>query len=339
MRKLLLCAVIGVCLLLQFHLVGQTCTSVRNGSASNAMTWGGTTPGTCDHFVINHLVTFTGTTTITNGSITVNGPNGVIVFGGGANIELINSQIIINSGATIVLNGDIELDNTPLIVNSGGSLSGSGSVASGGFTYPGDGTFQDIVNAGGLQVGGALPIELVSFLGKRVDNGIQLTWRTITEYNNQFMEVQRSQDGKIFESLKQVPGKTGGFSSAPLDYHVIDEQPLPGVNYYRLRQVDFDGKAHYHQIIAVLFNDKDKQQAITVFPTIVSDQVNIALSEEADSDGVLYISDLNGKLFQNMTFERGAQQWSLDVKSLPEGQYIILIKNGREVQVVRFVKI
>lgn len=182
-----------------------------------------------------------------------------------------------------------------------------------------------------------LPIELYSFAGKRVDNTIQLHWVTASEKDNDYMEVQRSSNGKTFEPLGKVQGQ--GDSYQPVDYTFVDDQPLPGVNYYRLKQVDFDGKSEYHQVIAVLFKDKEeKTQGITLFPTVVSEQLNFALHQEANTDGEYYISDLSGRVLLRQPFERGMQQQSIPVNKLPKGQYILTVQTGRELQVARFVK-
>ncbi|MDX1940602.1 MAG: T9SS type A sorting domain-containing protein [Saprospiraceae bacterium] len=183
-----------------------------------------------------------------------------------------------------------------------------------------------------------LPIELTAFSGKRIGSAIELHWRTASERDNAYMEVQRSKDGKRFEALQQVLSKTGGNSYTPQGYTFTDEKPLPGVNYYRLRQVDFDGKEEYHNIIAVLFQDKDFDKNITIFPTIVKDQVNIALAQEADSEGELYISDLNGQVLLRQPFERGMQQYTLELPQLAQGAYILSVKTGRELLSTRFVK-
>ncbi len=182
-----------------------------------------------------------------------------------------------------------------------------------------------------------LPIELLSFAGKRVDGTVQLHWVTASEKDNKYMEVQRSSNGKTFEPLGVVPGN--GDSYRPVDYTFVDDQPLPGVNYYRLKQVDFDGKFEYHKVIAVLFKDQDdKVQGITLFPTVVSEQLNFALSQETTTDGEYYISDLNGRVLLRQAFERGMQQQSIPVHRLPKGQYILTVQTGREMQVARFVK-
>lgn len=187
---------------------------------------------------------------------------------------------------------------------------------------------------------GALPIELMAFTGKRIDNTIELYWRTATEQNNHFMEVQRSKDGKTFEPLAQIPSKAESFFSAtPLDYRFTDNRPMPGVNYYRLRQVDLDGKEEFHSIIAVLFKDQeDKTKGITLFPTVVVDQLNLALPEEARTEGELYISDMSGRVLLQLAVEQGVQQRSIPIQQLAIGQYVLVVRIGRDVQTVRFVK-
>ena len=225
-----------------------------------------------------------------------------------------------------------------LTVKSGGDLSGSGSILSGSNTYTQSvsPTFAHIENQGYL-VNGTLPIELLSFSGKHVDNTIQLHWRTAGEQDNDFMEIQRSKDGKTFESIGLRQG--AGNSYTPRDYTFTDEQPLPGVNYYRLRQVDFDGKFEYHPVIAVLFRtDEDKAQGITLFPTVVNDQVNLALNEETTSNGNILISNLNGRVLLRTPFGRGMQQLTIPVNQLPKGQYILTVHAGRTSQTARFIK-
>lgn len=348
MRKLVLLALVGLGVILHTSFISAqatVCVSVKNGDWDVTSTWN-KTPSSCNIFYIYHKVSIPNNSSISlNDVIIFIESTGSLIVTNGETLTLTNSTILVESGGKLDIgNGSsLSLDNSTLSILDGGILtsqpSGNSVIVSNGITYTGQSEFNIIVAGGGLSPDGTvLPIELTSFLGKRVNNTIELAWRTASEYNNSFVEVQRSKDGKNFEMLRQVPSKTGGYSTTPLDYRVTDEQPLPGVNYYRLRQVDFDGKAHFHQVIAVLFNDEGKQQAITVFPTIVNDQLNVALSKEADADGVLYINDLNGRILQNISFERGAQQWSLDVKNLPAGQFVIVINNGREVQVARFVK-
>lgn len=180
------------------------------------------------------------------------------------------------------------------------------------------------------------PITLTTFTGKRVGSTIRLAWETATEENNDYMEVQRSRDGKRFEALDRVQGQ--GTTATPQRYAFTDEQPLPGVNYYRLKQVDYDGNYEYHRTIAVLFADKYADQKVTLFPSIATDQLNVSLQQEASSDGALVIYNLTGQEVLRLPFQRGMQQQRVRVAHLAEGQYVLRVQHGREVMTSRFVK-
>jgi hypothetical protein len=97
--------------------------------------------------------------------------------------------------------------------------------------------------------GGALPIELLSFTAK--SNGYQhlLTWVTASETNNKGFVVQHSSDARNFTNLYFVPGK--GTTTAHSTYHYTNTKPLGGTNYYRLQQVDTDGKITYSNTITL----------------------------------------------------------------------------------------
>ena len=227
------------------------------------------------------------------------------------------------------------LINFPSIDISGGPFTVTFQKTGGGMSAQ-NVTIDDVIITGS-GVGCDLPIELTSFSGKHINNGIQLHWRSASEKNNDYMEVQRSKDGKAFDKLGTVRG--AGNSAQVRDYTFTDEHPMPGVNYYRLKQVDFDGKEAYHKVIAVLFKNKDdKNQGITLFPTVVSEQLNFALNQEADTHGEIKISDMNGRIMLRQPFERDMQQQTILVQQFPRGQYILTVQTGRDMQVARFVK-
>ncbi len=179
------------------------------------------------------------------------------------------------------------------------------------------------------------PIELVSFTGKAGQDHIALQWRTATERDNDYMEVQRSKDGKRFEAIGVVAGH--GTSAMPHDYTFVDEQPLPGVNYYRLKQVDFDGKYEYHKIIAVFFKE-EIIEPVLVYPTVANDQINIKLSQETETNGEMVITDLAGRVVMRTPLPANTQQQTLEVHSLRPGHYVITIRTERKTSIGRFVK-
>ncbi len=302
-------------------LTGQTCTCNTNGNWTEPATWEGTDPSTCTIFVI---------------------PNGKsVTISENLNFSMA-TKIYVRNGGTLTIAGGKQLDlstDSKLSVEFGATLMAgdeNSKINSGPSTYQGQTQFNSLI--GKFVINGDLPIELVSFSGKRVGQTIALAWRTATERNNALMEVQRSKDGKRFEAIGALPSRTGGNANTPQDYRFTDEQPLPGVNYYRLRQVDFDGQEEYHRVIAVLFQDKATTQGITVFPTLAADQLNIALDQEISADSELYISDVTGHIVLQQTLSAGTQQQTLGVSQLAQGTYTVVIRNSRSLQVARFIK-
>ena len=119
-------------------------------------------------------------------------------------------------------------------------------------------------------VGGVLPITLLYFRGENIDNMSYLEWVTVSETNNDFFTVERSQDGMIFDEICTIQGS--GNSNEPLQYDCTDEYPYNGFNYYRLKQTDFDGQYSYSEIILVniISNEIEKN----VYYSITGQRIN-----------------------------------------------------------------
>jgi hypothetical protein len=110
-----------------------------------------------------------------------------------------------------------------------------------------------------------LPVELIRFEGYNRTEGNLLEWTTASEINNDYFEVERSKDGLLFTNVGMVIGS--GNSSHQLHYKWLDKIPLNGINYYRLRQVDYDGKYAYSGIVAIFYSLKADEVKISPNPT------------------------------------------------------------------------
>ncbi|MFA0964861.1 T9SS type A sorting domain-containing protein [Roseivirga sp. BDSF3-8] len=107
-----------------------------------------------------------------------------------------------------------------------------------------------------------LPVNLVSFTGQVKDRSAVLRWTTATEKNNDYFEVQHSADGTDFTTIGIVDGQ--GDSNELINYSFIDHQPVLSNNYYRLKQVDFDGMFEYSKVIILTLQPKPGQ--LVVYP-------------------------------------------------------------------------
>ena len=108
-----------------------------------------------------------------------------------------------------------------------------------------------------------MPIELLSFTAEPKNAHIELNWFTANEISNDYFDVQRSFDGVNFTSIDKING--AGNSTQVLSYSAVDDAPLTGISYYRLKQTDYDGKTSYSDVEAVEFNNRNEFESTNEF--------------------------------------------------------------------------
>lgn len=194
-------------------------------------------------------------------------------------------------------------------------------------------TLADIQTGSGVVT---LPIELSSFDAKKTNRGIQLKWSTASEKDNNYFEVLRSSDGIVFGNLGNVLG--AGNSNAVRFYSFHDENPLPGINYYQLNQVDYNGKSTKSKVIAIRA-DLQVQQ----FKIISMDNNNLVFSvySHEDASGTIIINSLSGQTILNTTIalQKGLNQYSISIPTLSRGVYISNLRIGNlDAGTVKFSK-
>ncbi len=147
-----------------------------------------------------------------------------------------------------------------------------------------------------------LPIELLYFDAQLSNGQVKLNWATASETNNNFYTIERSHDGHNFEPIQSMAG--AGNSQHTLSYETLDENPLPGMSYYRLRQTDFDGKTSLSNIAPVKNISNKDIFMIVPNPSDGSHFTMVANSgREAGID--LTIKDLTGRLIYSQHIETG----------------------------------
>ncbi|MBL7813359.1 MAG: T9SS type A sorting domain-containing protein [Saprospiraceae bacterium] len=161
-----------------------------------------------------------------------------------------------------------------------------------------------------------LPIELVFFKGKQAKEGNELYWQSATESNNKGFYVQRSKDGVKWQDIKFVSGQ--GTTSQTNNYTWIDDKPLLGYNYYRLKQVDFNESFDYSPVVLIVSRKSDK---VLVYPNPAGNELFYDFNDLKSVQSIeLY--DATGKLMQETTNING----KLSIAQLPSGLYWFLLK-------------
>jgi hypothetical protein len=172
----------------------------------------------------------------------------------------------------------------------------------------------------------ALPITMVKFYGESVNNDNILHWETATEINNVGFEIERSVNGINFSSIGFVTSKaTDGTSIQNLKYSFIDKKSLKGKSYYRLKQIDKDGRFVFSSIVTLTIAELNQLLVATIYPNPVADQLNIAIASPSNQAVSITVNDVYGRIVSQKVIKvlQGNNNYSLDVKSLPSGNYFM----------------
>ncbi|MBS1634283.1 MAG: T9SS type A sorting domain-containing protein [Bacteroidetes bacterium] len=182
-----------------------------------------------------------------------------------------------------------------------------------------------------------LPVELVNFGAVKAAEGVLLNWTTASEKDNDFFDVEKSQDGSTFTFLQRVKG----IGSHGGSYTIADTRPFEGINYYRLRQVDFDGQNHYSPIVSV---DETPVmiEAGLVYPNPATGQVFCDVFVPLHDVAQIEITDYTGRVLLTETkpLDPGKTTLESSLGELGQGYYFYKItfeKNGftKTFQVIR----
>ena len=169
-----------------------------------------------------------------------------------------------------------------------------------------------------------LPVELVSFTAQLRNKQVNLNWVTASEKNSRSFDVERSSNGQTFVAVltKAAQGNT----SARTTYDAVDRQPLPGLSYYRLKQIDNDGTVAYSPVVSV---QSDGLVDISIYPNPTAGKVIISLPAAlAASAPRVRISDLMGRVVQEVSLPTSGE---VDLGALPVGTYLINV-GGQQVR-------
>jgi hypothetical protein len=176
----------------------------------------------------------------------------------------------------------------------------------------------------------ALPVELDCFTAHRSGDAVVLAWRTVTEQNNFGFYVQRSSgDPRDWSDLGFVAG--GGTSNTPRDYRFVDRAEA-GAVWYRLRQVDRDGRAAYSEAVAVaaLGDARDLRLALFPNPVRTDGTISFTLSEPGlvTATIVTTLGSAVETLCRDQALGAGTHWLPFDASALPGGMYVLQLRTA-----------
>lgn len=170
-----------------------------------------------------------------------------------------------------------------------------------------------------------LPVKLTTFDANITNNQTLLNWSTSSEINNKGFEIQRSADGKKFETIGFVKGM--GNSNNLIKYTFTDNNSASA--FYRLKQVDFDGKFEYSKVVSVVNEDL----VVELTPNPFADNLEITSNSPISS---VEIIDITGKV--KIAEVLNGNMSRINTSSLGNGIYFIRINNGEKVITKRIIK-
>ncbi|HMJ45990.1 MAG TPA: LamG-like jellyroll fold domain-containing protein [Ferruginibacter sp.] len=178
--------------------------------------------------------------------------------------------------------------------------------------------------------GFVIPVKLIAFNVLKQTNNVKILWSTAQEVNTKSFVIEHSKDAATWGIVANVPAY--GNSSNRLDYSVLDLQPRNGVNYYRLKIIDNDGKFEYSPIKTITINS---QFSFEIFPNPATTYLKIT-SNNADPGGVtVNVFDVNGRNIQSTFTNSGILE--MNILALAKGVYFIQAINKKTSEIKKVI--
>lgn len=182
-----------------------------------------------------------------------------------------------------------------------------------------------------------LPLIFSKFSVDDNNSNAVLNWATLLETQNDYFEVEKSENGNDFTSIGKV--NKNGTTTQSANYSYIDQNVISEIAYYRIKQVDIDGKFTYSNILRFK-SKKNTNRQITIFPNPVQSKINISLTSAEKNVAVLKIVNEFGQIMHTQSIEiiKGKNEFSVTKPStLLKGVYTLQVAMATEIYNGRFI--
>ena len=187
--------------------------------------------------------------------------------------------------------------------------------------------------------GVGLPVTLVSFAGNVEEAHNHIQWTTASELNNDHFELESSVDGKNFTTLATISGH--GTTTETHQYSFNDYKYNMPSTYYRLKQVDFDGKSTTtNMIILTRMSNASTSAVVSVYPNPTNDITTLSIDVQENAEATYTIHDITGKIVSEGAINciAGMNNTTIQTGDLADGMYIVdVLINGKHIN-TRLVK-
>ncbi|MFO7878593.1 MAG: T9SS type A sorting domain-containing protein, partial [Bacteroidales bacterium] len=186
--------------------------------------------------------------------------------------------------------------------------------------------------------GSALPVELLSFSADYDGRVVNLAWTTASERNNDYFEVQKSENAQDFVAIDKITSLAqNGNSNTKLHYNLTDEDTKQGTYYYRLKQVDFDGSFAFSDIVSIIV---DGTNAFLVYPNPAKERIQITYHCTDQGQSIIRIYDPQGRLVHSGSLQcnTGTNKTFVDVSGLSPAVYTLTLITDDGTQQTKLIK-
>lgn len=269
------------------------------------------------------MLTFEGSEDFTKSTMAMEVNEGR-VMGWDYDLIVVNGTATLGGNLALTFNFPAPSDGYLVIIIDATAISGTFSSVTGlpaGWTIKYDFPSSGYVS---LEYTKPLPVTLVGFTAKRQENSVKIDWQTSAESNNKGFGIERKHEDGNWENIGFVEGHRSTKESSA--YYLLDERPLPGMNYYRLRQLDFNGDAEFSRIVGV---EIAREKVLRIYPNPTTGIITI---EGAQSN--VKIMDILGRPVMNGNIINQ----KIDISHLPGGLYMLSVFSENKEKSVPIVK-
>lgn len=174
-----------------------------------------------------------------------------------------------------------------------------------------------------------LPVELTSYTAHCIDDGVVIQWQTVTEINNDFFTIEKSNDLSQWVTLAVISG--AGNSSTPATYGYVDDLHS-GNSYYRLSQTDFDGNSELFSTVSVQCVSEYFLATIVLY-NVTKDEIQIRLTVAENENALLQITGCSGQVVysQDKQLSAGENDFTIGANNLNQGCYVVCIATSTKI--------
>ncbi|MEP6728152.1 MAG: T9SS type A sorting domain-containing protein [Bacteroidota bacterium] len=279
----------------------------------------------------NHALSTTSTVTIT--------VMAAVVVNAGLSQVIATTSATLDAAGSYSPNGSIATYNwqqvsgpaAATIVNGGSPTATISDMVQGG-TYAFKLTVTDVLGAYGSALTDVevlftlLPVEFTYFKAEKISTGNLLHWAAVNEQDNDYFSIERSTDGNSFASIEKITGTRAGKTAN--EYTFTDTKLSAGNYYYRLKQVDKDGKFVYSKV--VLVSDNSKAGAAQIYPNPVQASLSVVINNDIKGSGKIAVYDVTGRSVRQEVVVKNDKIFNaaVDMNNLVAGLYVVEIKIG-----------